>query len=52
MKMEMWAERASHLEMGTVLDIARDVTHGCNLGTLGTVVKPLRLGVGWWERGS
>ena len=33
MKMEMWAERASHLEMGTVLDIARYVTHGCDLGT-------------------
>ena len=33
MKMEMWAERASHLEMGTVLDIAHDVTHDCDLGT-------------------
>ena len=33
MKMEMCAERAGHLEMGTARDMARDVTHGCDLGT-------------------
>ena len=39
-KMVMWAERANHPDMGTVLDIARDVTYGCDLGTRGVNLCP------------
>ena len=28
-----WARRTDHPDMGTVLDIARDLRHGCDLGT-------------------
>ena len=40
MKMEMCAERAGYLEMGTARDMARDVTHGCDLGTRGVNLCP------------
>ena len=39
-KMVMWAEKSNHPDMGTVLDIARDVTYGCDLGTRGVNLCP------------
>lgn len=39
-KMVMWADRANHPDMATVLDIARDLKFGCDLGTRGEYLCP------------
>ena len=39
-KMVTWARKADHPDMGTVLDIARDLKVGCDLGTRGEYLCP------------
>ena len=39
-KMVAWARRTNHPDMGTVLEIARDIRHGCDLGTRGEFLCP------------
>ena len=39
-KMVEWARRADHPDMGTVLDISRDLRVGCDLGTRGEYLCP------------
>lgn len=39
-KMVRWASRAAHPDMGMVLEIARDIRVGCDLGTRGEYLCP------------
>ena len=39
-KMLAWASKAGHPDMGTVIDICHDITHGCDLGTRGVSLCP------------
>jgi hypothetical protein len=39
-KLLAWARRADHPDMGTVLEISRDLKHGCDLGTRGEYLCP------------
>jgi len=39
-KLLAWARRAEHPDIGLVLEIARDLRHGCDLGTRGEYLCP------------
>ena len=39
-KMVAWASKAGHPDMGTVMEIAKDVRMGCDLGTRGEFLCP------------
>ena len=39
-RMVNWARKAGHPDMGTVLEIVRDLRHGCDLGTRGEFLCP------------
>ena len=40
LKMVEWAQRAGHPDLGTVLEIAKDLRYGCDLGTSGKFLCP------------
>ena len=39
-KLTKWAKRADYMDMGTLMDIVKDVRNGCDLGTRGVYLCP------------